>query len=43
MAGIFQKLNLKDQQEILVLNAPESFMPELRASPFSPFITTWSR
>jgi hypothetical protein len=33
MAGIFQKLNLKDQQEILVLNAPESFMPELARLP----------
>jgi hypothetical protein len=29
MAGIFEKLNLKDQQEILVLHAPESFHPEL--------------
>ncbi|MFN7036589.1 MAG: hypothetical protein ACK4SN_09490, partial [Bellilinea sp.] len=26
---IFKKLNLKDQKEILVLNAPESFEPEL--------------
>jgi hypothetical protein len=33
MNGIFQKLNLKDQQEILVLNAPESFMPELARLP----------
>jgi len=32
-AGIFQKLNLKDQQEILVLHAPESFMPELARLP----------
>ena len=29
MATIFGKLNLKDQQEILVLNAPASFEPEL--------------
>ena len=29
MATIFDKLNLKDQQEILVLNAPASFEPEL--------------
>jgi hypothetical protein len=27
----FQKLNLKDQKQILVLNAPESFEPELKA------------
>jgi hypothetical protein len=29
MSDIFKKLNLKDQKEILVLNAPESFEPEL--------------
>lgn len=29
MPGIFQKLNLKDHQEVLVLHAPESFKPEL--------------
>lgn len=29
MATTFEKLNLKDQREILVLDAPESFMPEL--------------
>jgi hypothetical protein len=29
MAGIFEKLNLRDHQEILVLQAPESFEPEL--------------
>ena len=29
MSEIFKKLNLKDQGEILVLNAPESFEPEL--------------
>ncbi len=29
MSDIFKKLNLKDQQEIVVLNAPESFEPEL--------------
>lgn len=29
MTAIFKKLNLKDQKEILVVNAPESFKPEL--------------
>ena len=29
MAELFQKLNLKDQQQIVVLNAPGSFQPEL--------------
>jgi hypothetical protein len=29
MAAIFEKLNWKDQQEIVVLNAPDSFEPEL--------------
>ena len=29
MTDIFKKLNLKDQGEVLVLNAPESFEPEL--------------
>ena len=29
MAGIFDKLNLKDRQEIVVLHAPESFATEL--------------
>ena len=29
MANLFEKLNLKDQQEIVVLNAPPSFEPEL--------------
>lgn len=33
MAGIFEKLNLKDQQEILVLRAPENFQPELARLP----------
>lgn len=33
MGGIFDKLNLKDQQEILVLHAPESFQPELARLP----------
>jgi hypothetical protein len=33
MAGIFDKLNLKDQQEILVLHEPESFRPELARLP----------
>jgi len=31
MSIIFNKLNLKSQTEILVLNAPESFEPELSA------------
>ena len=31
MASTFGKLNLKDQKDILVLNAPESFEPELKA------------
>lgn len=30
MPTIFDKLNLKDQQEILVLNAPDTFEKELR-------------
>jgi hypothetical protein len=31
MPGIFDKLNLKDQREILVLNAPDSFESALSA------------
>jgi hypothetical protein len=31
MTPLFQKLNLKDQQELLIVNAPESFEPELAA------------
>lgn len=31
MTPLFKKLNLKDQTEIVVLNAPESFEPELEA------------
>ena len=31
MTPLFKKLNLKDQRSIVVLNAPESFEPELRA------------
>jgi len=31
MPGIFDKLNLKDQREILVLNAPDSFESALNA------------
>ena len=31
MATVFQKLNLKDQKEIVVLNAPPSFEPEIAA------------
>ena len=29
MASVFEKLNLKDRHEMVVLNAPESFEPEL--------------
>ncbi len=29
MAGVFDKLQLKDQKEVVVLNAPASFEPEL--------------
>lgn len=31
MSGVFSKLNLKDQTEILVLDAPDSFQAELKA------------
>ena len=31
MTSVFGKLNLKDQTEILVLNSPDSFEPELTA------------
>lgn len=30
MTPLFKKLNFKDQEEILVLNAPESFESELQ-------------
>jgi hypothetical protein len=33
MATVTEKLNLKDRQEIVVLNAPESFQPELARLP----------
>ena len=33
MSAVFAKLNLKSQTEILVLNAPQSFEPELDALP----------
>jgi hypothetical protein len=33
MATIWEKLNLKDQQEILILNAPASFEPEIARLP----------
>lgn len=33
MANIWEKLNLKDHQEVLVLNAPESFAPQLAQLP----------
>ena len=29
MAGVWDKLNLKDQKEIVVINAPVSFRPEI--------------
>jgi len=29
MSSVFQKLNLKDQKEIFVLNAPPGFQPEI--------------
>jgi len=31
MASTFEKMNLKDQKQIVVVNAPASFEPELRA------------
>jgi hypothetical protein len=31
MSGLWAKLNLKDQREIAVLNAPDSFAAELKA------------
>ena len=31
MPAVFKKMNLKDEKEIVVLNAPESFSPELSA------------
>jgi hypothetical protein len=33
MATLYEKLNLKDHREILVLHAPESFQPELARMP----------
>jgi hypothetical protein len=33
MASVFEKLNLKNQQEIVVLHAPASFEPELARLP----------
>jgi hypothetical protein len=33
MASIFEKLGLKDRQEMVVLSAPESFLPELARLP----------
>lgn len=33
MAGVFEKLNLKDRQEMVVLNAPASFEAELARMP----------
>ena len=31
MSTVFKKLNLKDQEEILILNAPASFEPEIKS------------
>jgi hypothetical protein len=33
MATIFDKMNLEEQREILVLNAPDSFEKEIKALP----------
>jgi hypothetical protein len=33
MAGIWDKLNLKEDQEVVVINAPRSFAPALQALP----------
>lgn len=33
MSAVFKKMNLKDQDEVVVLNAPESFDSELAALP----------
>jgi hypothetical protein len=33
MSELFEKLDLRDQQEILVLSAPDSFLPELAQLP----------
>jgi hypothetical protein len=33
MAEVFEKLNLKGQEEVVVLNAPESFQPQLARLP----------
>ncbi len=30
MTPLFKKLNLKDQKEIVILNSPKSFDPELK-------------
>ena len=32
MSPLWKKMNLKDQEEIVVLNAPKSFEPELKAT-----------
>ena len=31
MSSVFKKLNLKDQKDILVLNAPDGFEPEIKS------------
>ena len=31
MSGLFTRLNLKDEKEVVILDAPESFLPELKA------------
>ena len=30
MAGVWSKLNLKDQKEVVVINAPKSFEPDMK-------------
>ena len=40
MATVFEKLNRKDQQEIVVLNAPASFEPEMAKLPVKTRVVT---
>ncbi len=40
MPSVFEKLNLKDQKELVVLNAPASFQPELDALEGVKILTT---
>ncbi|MFH1119953.1 MAG: hypothetical protein V1775_09015 [Bacteroidota bacterium] len=47
LTPLFKKLNFKNQPEILVLNPPESFLPEMEAmkeyTGFPEFSGTWNR